>query len=306
MKKIAQSNRIRLLIYLGFGAVALVLLAAGMSNLNMQTGQIMMEPVQTVQAPLDDDEEIPPTPVFVEPSNLTSVLVLGGMALFLLFAAIRWKQIRYTLIALLLFVGSIIGMIYLYTIYGDPPQTSDEEEVLPPDIQEIRIDEDLLNNPPDWLDSITIIVAIIMAVIVVAVVILLIRRPWEKDKGMLDMIAAEAEAALADIRAGVDLRDAVLRCYFEMSQGLNKSMGIVRKEGMTPREFESALTDAGLPVKSVHRLTRLFETVRYGRHEATEGEIREAIDSLEEIINASNKPSEESDQTRTRPQLASN
>jgi len=90
-----------------------------------------------------------------------------------------------------------------------------------------------------------------------------------------------------------------------MSQGLRKSMGIVRDEGMTPREFESALTDSGLPYNSVHRLTRLFESVRYGRHEATEGEIREAVDSLEEIIESSQKPKDKEEHAEARPQLVS-
>ena len=305
MTAFGQSKRLRLLVYLGLGAVALIILAAGMSNLDMQAGQIMFEPIEEVLVSPDTDEETRADPVFVDPSNVTTFLVVGGLVLFVLFAAVRWKEIRAALLVLLVFVGSIIGLIYLYTLYGDLPEQSGEEEVLPPDIQEVRLDEDLLNNPPDWLDSISIIVAVVIAVIAVAAVIIIIRRPWQKDRGALDLIAAEAEAALADIRAGGDLRDAVLRCYFEMSQGLRKSMGIVRDEGMTPREFESALTDSGLPYNSVHRLTRLFESVRYGRHEATEGEIREAVDSLEEIIETSQKPKEKEEQEEARPQLVS-
>ncbi len=251
------------------------------------------------------DQERRADPVFVDPTNITSVLVMAGLVLFILFAAVRWKEIRAALVALLVFAGSIIGLIYLYTLYGDPPQQTGEEEVLPPDIEVIRIDGDLLNNPPDWLDSISIIVTVVIAVIAAAAVIIIVRRPWQKERGALDLIAAEAEAALADIRAGGDLRDAVLRCYYEMSQDLRRSMGIVREEGMTPREFESALTDAGLPQNSVHRLTRLFESVRYGRHQATEREIREAVDSLEEIIEASQKSKEVEEHERARPQLAS-
>lgn len=303
MTTFGQSKRIRLLVFLGLGAIALIILAAGMPNLDLQTGQIMMEPPETAMVPVEEDLENPDRPVFVNPSNLTTILVLGGLALFILFAAVRWKQIRVALLALLLFSGSIIGMIYLYSLYGDLPEQSEEEDILPPDIQEFRIDEELLNNPPDWVDPISIIVAVVIAVIAVVAIVILIRRPWQKDQRTLEMIAAEAEAALADIRAGGDLRDAVLRCYFEMSQGLRMSMGLVREEGMTPREFESALTDSGLPYNSVHRLTRLFESVRYGRHEATEGEIREAVDSLEEIIEASQKPKEKSDISKIRPQL---
>ncbi|GMQ77929.1 MAG: hypothetical protein BMS9Abin02_0420 [Anaerolineae bacterium] len=305
MLNVEQAKRFRLLIYLGLGAVALIILAGGMSNLDLQTGQIIMEPIEETQLILEDKEAPEPAPVFVDPLNVTTILLLGGLALFILFAAVRWKQIRATLLVLGLFTASIIGLIYLYSQYGNPPQETTEEETRPPALQEVRIDADLLNNPPDWLDSISVIVAVGIAVIAVAVVIFIIRRPWQKDNRTLDMIAAEAEAALANIRSGGDLRDAVLRCYFEMSQGLRKSMGIVREEGMTPREFESALTDSGLPTNSVHRLTRLFESVRYGRHEASEGEIREAVDSLEEIIAASQKRQVDSDQSRIRPQFAS-
>jgi hypothetical protein len=305
MLNVEQQKRFRLLIYLGLGAIALIILAGGMSNLDLQTGQIMMEPIEETLVILEEEEAPESAPVFVDPINITTILVLGGIALFIIFAAVRWKQIRAVLLVLGLFTASIIGLIYLYTQFGNPPQETAEEETVPPSLQEVRIDADLLNNPPDWLDPISIIVAVVIAVIAVAVVVFLIRRPWQKDSRTLEMIAAEAEAALADIRSGGDLRDAVLRCYFEMSQGLRKSMGLVRKEGMTPREFESALTDSGLPYNSVHRLTRLFERVRYGRHEATEGEIREAVDSLEEIIESSQKRQDDSNQSRVRPQLAS-
>jgi hypothetical protein len=284
-----QQERIRLLIFLGLGAISLIILAAGMSSLELQTGQILMEPIEESVVYLGESDESEEPAQFIDPTNLTTVLVLSGIALIILFAAIRWKQIRIALFVLVLFAGSILAMIYLYSLYGEVPARGEEEEGFPSAEQENRISPDLLDNPPDWIDPISIAVTIGIAAIAVGTIIFLVRKRWREDQGTLDLIAAEAEAALADIQSGGDLRDAVLRCYIEMSQGLRRSIGLVRQEGMTPREFESALTNAGLPYDSVHRLTRLFESVRYGQHEATEGEIREAVDCLQEIVNAATK-----------------
>jgi hypothetical protein len=230
--------------------------------------------------------------------------VLGALALIILFAAIRWKQIRVALIVLVLFAGSILAMIYLYSLYGESPARGEEEESFLSTAPESRISPDLLENPPDWIDPISIAVTVGIAAAAVGTIVLLVRKRWSEDRGTLDLIAAGAETALADIQAGGDLRDAVLRCYIEMSQGLRRSIGLIRQVGMTAREFESALTKAGLPNDSVHRLTRLFESVRYGQHEATEGEIREAVDCLQEIVDAATNKEDDLARQSIQPRAA--
>lgn len=243
-----------------------------------------MEPPSPTQIFLEEEEGTD-EPVFVNPFNLGSFIALATLAIIIIYAASRWPEVRAALIALLLFTGLILGMLYLYQTFGEPASPPEDEAQRPPAIQEERLSQELLDNPPDWLDPITVVVTIVLLVTGVVIARFLWRRPWKQpDRGTLEMVTAEAEAALDELRAGAAVRDAILRCYLEMNQGLRQRLGLVREEGMTPREFEEELTRAGLPQHAVQRLTRLFESVRYGRQSGTETDREEAIASLEAII----------------------
>jgi hypothetical protein len=108
----------------------------------------------------------------------------------------------------------------------------------------------------------------------------LVRRPRDPLVG----ITRQARAALNDLQGGVDLRNVILRCYFEMCQVLNQQRGIQREQGMTPREFEGQLVGLGLPEEPVKQLTRLFESVRYGAREPDEQAERIAEGCLNAIV----------------------
>ena len=58
---------------------------------------------------------------------------------------------------------------------------------------------------------------------------------------------------------------------------------------MTPREFAARLEQFGVVGPQAHRLTRLFEKVRYGRHQATDQDKADAIACLEMIVQAARK-----------------
>jgi hypothetical protein len=55
---------------------------------------------------------------------------------------------------------------------------------------------------------------------------------------------------------------------------------------MTPREFEQHLAEAGLGDDHIRRLTRLFESVRYGSNIPTKAEEEEALSCLNAIAEA--------------------
>jgi hypothetical protein len=103
-------------------------------------------------------------------------------------------------------------------------------------------------------------------------------------------LAGPAEEAIAAIRVGADLKDTVMRCYFEMGRVLREQRGISRDQAMTPREFEQYLAQEGLPRKPVGQLTRLFEMVRYGAKAVGKREELQAIDCLTAIVNACRSP----------------
>jgi len=98
------------------------------------------------------------------------------------------------------------------------------------------------------------------------------------------LLAAEAANALAALEAGGDLRDVVLRCYVQMNAVLKESQRIERRRAMTPREFEQHLAAAGLRDEHIHRLTRLFEGVRYGARRSTDQAAQEASQCLQAIV----------------------
>lgn len=279
-----NKERLKLLAYLGLGLAALILLAAGMPDLELQTGGILMEPLSPTLVFLEE-EETTGEPVFVNPFNLGSLIALAALAFIALYAAYRWPQVRAALIVLLLFTGLILGMLYLYHNFGEPPEPADEDVQRPTAVEEERIPQELLDNPPDWLDPITTIVTVVLLVAGVIVARFLWRRPWDRpEQRTLDVITAEAEAALDELRSGAAVRDVIFRCYLEMNQGLRQRMGLVRDDGMTPREFEEELARSGLPQHAVQRLTRLFESVRYGRQSGTDADRDEAVACLEAVI----------------------
>lgn len=102
----------------------------------------------------------------------------------------------------------------------------------------------------------------------------------------LAQVAEQARKAIQEIEAGGDIRNVVLRCYFEMSRVLGEEKGLTRQATMTPREFERGLVAAGLPGPSVQRLTRLFEAVRYGAQLTGDDEEQQAMTALSAIVQA--------------------
>ncbi len=104
-------------------------------------------------------------------------------------------------------------------------------------------------------------------------------RPWVQE-------VARARQALLN---GGDLRDVIIRCYTFMSAALQEERGIERETFMTAGEFESLLTDKGIPRDPVHQLTRLFEAARYSLQEPVSGDERTAIACLDAILEHSRR-----------------
>lgn len=78
------------------------------------------------------------------------------------------------------------------------------------------------------------------------------------------------------------LDNEVYRAWEEMT----RSVSVDDPETTTPREFETAAVQAGVPEGDVRELTRLFEDVRYGGHRPTQDRERRAIDCFRRIESA--------------------
>jgi hypothetical protein len=144
-------------------------------------------------------------------------------------------------------------------------------------------------SPPDIPAALTYIIS-------VAVILLTIGLLWLFGRGFsalrlrpvkdlsLDDIATVARSSLRDLSAGGDWEDAIVRCYESMTEVVARKRGFNRDAHLTPSEFASHLERSGLPAEAVRRLTRLFESVRYGARTSSPRESAEAADCLREVL----------------------
>jgi len=99
-----------------------------------------------------------------------------------------------------------------------------------------------------------------------------------------DPLVLQAEWALQALRKGGDLKNVIVRCYWQMEEVLKEGQGIEMKTAMTVREFEGLLESRGVPHLPVHQLTQLFEAARYGRQMTSTDDERQAIEALTAIV----------------------
>jgi hypothetical protein len=100
----------------------------------------------------------------------------------------------------------------------------------------------------------------------------------------LKKIAGIARNSLRDLSAGRDSSDVIMNCYYRMSDIVFDKKNLDRNASMTPSEFVVQLEHAGLPSDAVRRLTRLFESVRYGAHKSDPVAVNEAVACLTTIL----------------------
>ena len=263
----------------------LVVLAAGLSQLEFQNGFMMKNPgaQNTPEAPTN------PSPMdnAQSPDSFKEifVFVIWGLLVVSILATFLWPQnlreILHRAIATAVWVAAIyffVSRLRSLSSSDNTPRTAGSDQpVIDP--QEL-IQRASQTHIPPWL----IFVLIVIVLGTMALGIFLIRRYWiARRRNFLEDLAGLAERAAHDLRAGGDLRNTVLRCYRNMSLLLSEQKKVTIRQAMTAREFEQRLNVLGIRDEHVHRLTRLFEGVRYGRHEASEAEEREAITCLEAI-----------------------
>lgn len=136
-----------------------------------------------------------------------------------------------------------------------------------------------------WVFWITALIVIVLSVILIYFLNRSLDR-WLAPKPGLEEIAEAARASLEDLSGRNISRNAVIRCYTNMSAAVNQYRGITRAAAMTPAEFAGHLEGAGLPGDAVNGLTRVFEKVRYGGQSVDPREIKEAKRCLNSILRA--------------------
>jgi hypothetical protein len=266
---------------------AIILLSAGLSDLNLLSGQLFS--VRRREMILEDlgTDELP----WWTETLITVLTVSFGLAQLLLpFAIIyliispkaRKEALRTLVIAL--WILAIFAVIRARPGLFDIGDTSSGQEGVAPG--EAATAVEFAASPPQWLVfAASLVLAVLVAILLLGAIWLVwqrVRRPARP----LEQLAQEAQDAVEALRAGADLKNTVMRCYFEMSRVLSELRGIKRSEAMTTREFEQHLAAAGLPSQEVRQLTRLFEGVRYGAESSDKQEERQAIACLSAIVEA--------------------
>ncbi len=261
--------------------IGLVLLAAGLSDVEFLPGQPFFLSAEEQQLPTDA--------LGFKTWNLVGVWRIAAILLlwvlfplsiiyFVISPEVRKKVLRravtlgltgYALILLMRQCGRFTPGDLL-NLDGIAETITNENAVLPSAFQP---------QTPQWLHWIANLVFIALLGYLAWVVM----RWWNGRARTLAQVGAEAEEALNEIRAGVDLKDVVLRCYAEMVGVLQQNRGIKRGDAMTPREFEDELTQQGFPAPEVRQLTRLFELARYGGASLGKEEEAAALACLEAI-----------------------
>jgi hypothetical protein len=284
----AQKKTLWMLLFISLAVGALILLVAGLPWLEFRPGQRFATVSQ-------EEGETPPlggkaiTPDWT-PGLLAlfwAILVAFGAAVvYVLVSREARKKLLLRLLPLLLLVAALL-------VSRQRPQAVPQIAPQPTTIVEVvetpaplapAVEFDA--TPPRWLVWSTSAAIALAVTLGVGVLVWLLWPRNGHPASPLQELAHQAQAAMEGLESGADLRDTILRCYFEMARTVSQARGVDRWAAMTPREFERRLVEAGLPPSPVQRLTRLFEQVRYGAKTAGAAEEQEALACLASIAHA--------------------
>ena len=149
-------------------------------------------------------------------------------------------------------------------------------------------------EPPHVSPTFSYLISFAVALIWL-VIIWLLYRGWKRylslnAKKPLGDIAKIARSSLNDLSSGRNSSDVIINCYLRMSDVVSDKRNLHRNAAMTPHEFALHLEQAGLPADAVTKLTRLFESVRYGTRRSGPQEINEAVSCLKTILHYCGEP----------------
>lgn len=270
----------------GIAVVAMILLAAGLRELEFSPGYPLPQREQTSEGVPGADDKPLDNKIIKDLYTGLYILALLLMPLAILYVIVSPKARKRVIRSL----GLLLWLVAIVMLIRNRPDLLQQFEIQP--LQEPPLGRmaaptvEFIANPPQWIVwATTVAFAVLVAAATVSVIWFIWRRSHRPTRP-LEQLAQEAQGALDALQDGADLKDTVMRCYFEMSRVVSEEQGIQREAAMTPREFERRLEEAGLPDSHVQQLTRLFEGVRYGARVPGEREERQAIAALTKIVEA--------------------
>ena len=267
-----------------------ILLSGRLSNVELEQGAILVSE-GTPTPGLELEEDLAGRRIFFNIPLLDAigfyaravfwVLIPVTFFVFLFAPGSRWRRI----LTMLLSITGVLTAAHLLSRLGLGLGSSPlgEMDALPAQpLSGTPLVEPTTSEPSQTL---TYTVSFLLAVFMIVLIGLVYRRLSSRATSREELVR-QAEIALQEIESGAELAETVLTCYYRMTEILNQEAGIERQQGMTPREFEHNLQNAGVPHRDVKTLTRLFEKARYGRMEVGEEKRQTAVRSLSRIRQA--------------------
>ena len=279
----------RAIIIAGVTLIAMFILAAGISQINLKPGQTINLGDLSIQAgsygTLFNGDFI--LYLFYGMYVISSIALLILVIYMLLTPERRRKLLR--------FLASLIPILVIALFIANYVPSCSNQTVQPLHLQTgIQATPGSNNVPqstfnPNLSPGIILATSIFLALVIAglaALIIFRLRQRNSRQSTPLMKLAESAQTALDTLHGGGDLKNIILRCYFEMCRILIEQRSLHREQSMTPHEFEQSLIANGLPGEPVQILTRLFEEVRYGVKQAGQPEEYMAESSLRAIIDA--------------------
>jgi hypothetical protein len=278
-----NQQKINFLVLLSLAVLFLILIANGLSRLQLHSGDVSGLIALVTQG--------------FRSTGSAGTLSQGGGApsvgfLLPLFWVLLIASILYALVSprfrRSVFRAFIMILVLLFLLNRIPQNQEAEGEPGPSgglagiDVGDVTMPEPpaFVTDPPNWF------LIAINAFLVLLLVggLWLAWRVWRRPPDTQTLLVRELESAISELESGEDLGDVVLRCYARMTQVLRKSRNIERHRAMTPREFEMHLAESGMQDEHIKRLTRLFEGARYGAQPSGGRAEREALACLTAIV----------------------
>jgi hypothetical protein len=273
-----------LLLVLSVVIVAMLLLSAGLSELEFLEGQ----PFSLGRLSVGVEGvfgSLPQSEIFAFVFRVLMFVAVVILPFSIIYFILSREAKKRVLLRLLLMLPFLVAF-YLLAQQMEPEVDSPEQgpvELLPGIPEDVPV-VDVDAAPPQWFLSVVSGSCALLVAIVIVGLGWFVWRSRRREVQPLEQLAQQAEEAIEAIQAGSDLRDTVMRCYYEMSRVLHQQRGIRRHQAMTPREFVAYLEEVGLPTEAVRRLTELFEQVRYGAKSFGQDESAQALACLETIV----------------------
>jgi hypothetical protein len=267
--------------------VMMLLLAAGLHDVQFEPGRSLQpEESESFETAVDTTvREIIEVPFWKQILFWVFLISMVSLVAIMLSPEMRKWLFR----SLIGTVSTVLMIFYLaregtLNLFNIASEMGDNAAVPPDDLPPIEP-----FAPPEVSPWMTYLISI-GVVLVILLLAWRLSRWWkrfsqlQKSSNALDDLGTIARSSLDDLEAGRDWNDVIVDCYARMSDTVSRRRGLFRTQAMTPTEFARRLEQAGLPGSPVRRLTRLFESVRYGGRGSSQAEINEAVSCLNAIL----------------------